>query len=55
MEKNRFMLIYKDTYVYLFDSYKQARDYAGIHCRGKYEFYIIVDKVKNEVIYKWSY
>lgn len=55
MEKNRFMLIHKDTCVYLFDSLEQAKDYAAIHCRGHYEFYVIVDKVKNEVAYKWSY
>lgn len=49
------MLIHKDTYVYLFDSLEQAKDYAAIYCRGSYEFYIIVDKVENEVTYKWSY
>lgn len=55
MEKDRFMLIYKDAKVYRFECLSQATSFANTHCRGKYEFYVIIDTVENQVVSKWSY
>lgn len=49
------MLIYMDKYVYRFNWLVTARNYAKMRCRGTYEFYVIVDVEKNEVVEKWSY
>lgn len=55
MEQGRYMLIHMDKYVYRFKCRTQAYDYAGKHCSGAYEYYVIVDTEKNEVISKWYY
>lgn len=55
MEKNRYMLIHMDRKIRRFESIEAAKGYALCHCRGNYEFYIIVDTLENEVVYRWSY
>lgn len=55
MEKGRFLLIHMDKYVYRFKWLTEAQRYAVSHCRGSYEFYIIVDTEKDEVVNSWSY
>lgn len=55
MEKGRYMLIHMDKYVYRFKWRSQAFRYAGINCRGAFEYYIIVDTEKDEVIGRWYY
>lgn len=49
------MLIYMDKIVHRFATLQLAQDYAKLHCRGTYEFYVIVDTEKDEVVDKWSY
>lgn len=51
----RYMLIHMDEYVYRFNYLEAARYCAERYCRGKYEFYVIVDVEENEVVEKWSY
>lgn len=55
MEKGRYMLIHMDEYVYRFTWQMQAYLYAVENCRGKHEYYIIVDTEKNEVVDRWNY
>lgn len=55
MENERFVLVHMDKYVYRFECLSQARIYAYNNCRGKYEYYVIVDLEKNVVVTKWSY
>lgn len=55
MEKGEYLLIHKDKYVYRFKRRIDAQRYAICNCRGSYEFYVIVDLEKNEVISRWSY
>lgn len=55
MKTRRYILIYMDRYVYRFAWLELARRYAKKHCRGSYEFYVIVDTEKDEVVDKWSY
>ena len=55
MEKGRYMLIHMNQDVYRFNLATRAELFAVMRCRGKREFYIIVDTEKNEVIRKWSY
>lgn len=49
------MLIHMDKYVYRFNWLEAARYYAQVHCRGSYEFYIIIDVETDEVVEKWCY
>ena len=49
------MLIHMDEYVYRFTWQMQAYLYAVENCRGKHEYYIIVDTEKNEVVDRWNY
>lgn len=49
------MLIYRDRYVYRFESLSQAKDYAINNCRGSFEFYVIVDTEEDTVVESWSY
>lgn len=49
------MLIHMNRKIRRFDNQEKAESYALCHCRGNYEFYIIVDTEENEVVYKWSY
>ena len=55
MEKERYMLIHVDKYVYRFKWLTQAQRYALIHCRDSFGYYIIVDTVEDKVVYKWMY
>lgn len=55
MEKERYMLIHMDKHVHRFKWLTEAQHYAKINCRGDYEFYIIVDTEKDEVVGKWNY
>lgn len=55
MEKGKYMLIHMCKNVYRFDSLIRAKLYAIMQCRGRYEFYIIVDTVENKVVDNWSY
>ena len=55
MEKGRYLLIHKDRYVYRFRWLSEAKRYAICNCRGSYEFYVIVDTEKDEVVDSWSY
>lgn len=55
MEKDRFMLIHNDEFVYRFKWLELAKLYAIGHCRGSYEFYIIIDTERDRVVYKWHY
>ena len=55
MVKARYILIHKDKYVYRFNQIDDAKDYGMKHCRGSYEFYIIVDTEEDQVVYSWSY
>lgn len=49
------MLIHICKGVFRFDSLIWAKLYAIMHCRGRYEFYVIVDTVENKVVDEWSY
>lgn len=49
------MLIHMDRKIRRFDNQEQAESYALCHCRGSYEFYIIVNTEEDEVVYRWSY
>lgn len=49
------MLIHKDSDVHRFKWLLQARHYARKHCRGNYEYYVIIDTRKDEVVEQWSY
>lgn len=55
MEKERYMLILNDKYIYRFKEFKQAEHYAAINCHGSYEYYIIIDTELDIVLYSWSY
>lgn len=55
MEKDRYMLILNDKYIYRFKEFKQAEHYAAINCHGSYEYYIIIDTELDIVLYSWSY
>lgn len=55
MKKDRYMLIHMDRKVRRFKNQEEAECYALCHCRGNYEFYIIVDTQEDEVVYRWSY
>lgn len=55
MEKGKYMLIHMDRHVYRFKYLWEAQRYASIHCRGSYEFYVIVDTKEDKVVCKWSY
>ena len=55
MEKGKFMLIHMDKYVYRFKYLSEAQRYAICKCRGNYEFYVIVNLEKDEVVVAWSY
>lgn len=55
MEKGRFLLIYMDRNVYRFKYLTQAKRYAICNCRDPYNYYVIVDLEKDEVILKWIY
>ena len=49
------MLIHKGKFVYRFKYLSEAVRYAICHCRGSYEFYVIVDTERDEVVNSWSY
>lgn len=53
MKEERFILIHLDKYVYKFSYLSQAKRYAIINCRGPFDFYIIVDLEKCEIVLKW--
>lgn len=55
MEKNRFMLVHNNEFVYRFESLIAARSFAEINCRRNYNYYIIVDTVEDKVVASWSY
>lgn len=55
MEKERYMLIHNDSTIYRFKYHSEALRYATMHCRDSYEFYIIVDTEKDEVVNRWPY
>lgn len=55
MEKGKYMLIYKDETVYRFKNLKKAQRYARCLCHHNYEFYIIIDTEKDEVLDKRLY
>lgn len=55
MEKGKYLLIHKDKYVYRFECLSEAQSYAINHCQGDFEYYIIVDLEKNEVVGSWYY
>lgn len=55
MEKERFMLIYMDEYVYRFKCLSEAQRYAICNCRNAYGFYVIVDLERDEVVVSWLY
>lgn len=55
MKNYRYMLIHMNRVLRRFKKQEEAECYALCHCRGNYEFYIIVDTRENEVVYKWSY
>lgn len=54
MNKDRYMLIHLDTYVYRFKSMPEAQSYANANCCGIYEFYIIVDTWEDKVVEVWN-
>lgn len=49
------MLIHNDKHIYRFRYLKRAKLYAVDNCRGNYEFYIVIDTEKDEVVCKWCY
>lgn len=55
MEKDRFMVIHMDKYVYRFNWLVTASYYAKVCLRGSHEFYVIVDLETNEVVESWCY
>lgn len=55
MKKGRYMLIHVKKNVYRFSKFSEALVYAKEHCRGSYEFYVIVDTEKDIVVEEWSY
>lgn len=55
MEKDRYMLIHLDRDIYRFKSQMLAESYGERRCRGPYEYYVIVDTEKDEVVYRWNY
>ena len=55
MQTKRYMLIHMDKNVHHFKWLSEAKRYAIINCRGSYEYYVIIDTRKNEVVDKWSY
>lgn len=55
MEKGKYMLIHMDKNVHRFKWLSEAQRYAICHCRGSYEYYVIVDTEKDKVVDKWSY
>lgn len=55
MKKGRYILIHKNKYVYRFKWLTTARRYAIKNCRGSYEFYVIIDLQKDEVVDSWNY
>lgn len=55
MKKGKYMLIHKDKNVYRFSKLSDAMVYAREHCRGNYDFYVIVDTEMDMVVEKWYY
>lgn len=55
MNRKRYLLVHMDSGVYRFRCLWCAKVYAKKHCRGKCEFYVIIDTWKNEVVDKWSH
>lgn len=55
MEKDRFMVIHLDKYIYRFNRKVTASNHAKTFLRGSYEFYIIVDLKTNKVVERWRY
>lgn len=55
MEKERYLLIYMDRYVYRFKWLTQAQRYAVSCCRGIDGHYIIVDTERDDVVGEWTY
>lgn len=55
MKKDRYMLIHMDEEIRRFADVEQAKSFAQCHCRGSYEFYVIVDTEDDRVVNKWSY
>lgn len=53
MEKERYMLILNDEYIYRFKWFSQAIRYARIHYNGDSDHYIVVDTVSDAVIASW--
>lgn len=55
MEKERYMVIHNGRTIHRFKCLAEALYYATIHSHGNYEFCIVVDTEKDEVVNKWSY
>lgn len=44
------MLIFVDTYVYRFESESEAITFGERSCRSNFDYYIVIDTEKDEVV-----
>ena len=55
MKEGRYLLIHKDKKVKRFAYISNALRYARMYCSDLFEFCVIVDTKKDEVICEWNY